>query len=110
MSDDSFSRGLPPFYGAVLSAWRHAEQQNTAAVISTLMLNRNNALLLTESNWNPEQDLPVGRNTAAVQQIAHEPVVLSPVVAAARHVMGAQRAVPRDSDTARCAKAHRSTA
>src|SRR5206468_12513585 len=51
-----------------------------------------------------------GRNTAAVQQIAHEPVVLSPVVGAARHVMGAQRAVPRDSDTARCAKAHRSTA
>src|SRR5256885_5810478 len=51
-----------------------------------------------------------GRNTAAVQQIAHEPVVLGPVVAAARHVMGAQRAVPRDSDTARCAKAHRSTA
>src|SRR5437016_14544123 len=31
-----------------------------------------------------------GRNTAAVQQIAHEPVVLRPVVAAARHVMGAQ--------------------
>jgi len=31
-----------------------------------------------------------GRNTAAVQQIAHEPVVLSPVVAAARRVMGAQ--------------------
>ena len=51
-----------------------------------------------------------GRNTAAVQQIAHEPVVLRPVVAAARHVMDAQRAVPRDSDTARCAKAHRSTA
>jgi len=51
-----------------------------------------------------------GRNTAAVQQIAHEPVILSPVVAAARHVMGAQRGVPRDSDTARCAKAHRSTA
>jgi len=51
-----------------------------------------------------------GRNTAAVQQIAHEPVILSPVVAAARHVMGAQRGVPRDSDTARCATAHPSTA
>src|SRR5947208_14836526 len=40
-----------------------------------------------------------GRNTAAVQQIAHEPVVLSPVVAAARRVMGAQGqpATPRRS-------------
>ena len=50
------------------------------------------------------------RNTAAVQQIAHEPVVLSPGVAAGRRVMGAQRAVPRDLDTARCAEAHRATA
>ena len=51
-----------------------------------------------------------GRNAATVHQIAHEPVVLSPGVAAARHVVGAQRAVPRDFGTARRAEAHRFTA
>src|SRR5262249_33995434 len=51
-----------------------------------------------------------GRNTAAVQQIAHEPVVLGPVIVAAQRVVGTECAASPNFETTRCAEAHRATA